>query len=137
MMRPSAPRSVLPLDARHDAIAVHRFGEIGRRDVDILPFGSGLGLIGNDESEPTGVRREPTDDEVHLFGQPVSIATDLKEFTGGHKRLQSTPEAGALVARHAQHPHQVPHRRGMMHVLANLGQEVFSHVSPFTNFQSE
>ena len=127
----------VPLDARDDAIAVHRFREIGGRDVDILPFLSGLGLIGNDESESTGIGREPTDDEVHLLGQAVSIATDLKKFTGGHQCLQSTPEAGALVAWHTQHPHQIADRRRMMHVLSNLAQEVFSHESPFTYFQSE
>ena len=109
-------------DTDDDAIAVHRLGEIGRGDVDIRALGVRVGLIGNDKAEPARVRRESSDDEVHLFRQPVSIAADLEEFTGSDERLQLSPESGALVARYTQHPHQVPHSRGMMGMLANLGQ---------------
>ena len=61
------------------------------------------------------------DDEVHLFGQSVSIAADLEEFTGSDERLQLSPESCALIARYAQHPHQIPHGCRMMGMLANLG----------------
>ena len=42
--------------------------------------------------------------------------------TGRNERFQLSPERYALIARDAQHPHQVPHSRGMMDMLANLGQ---------------
>ena len=87
-------------------------------------------MIGYDKPEPSRVRCQPPHDEVHLFRQPVPVATNLQEFSGSDKRLQLAPEAGAFVPGYAQHPHQVPHRGGMMGVLANLGQEFFSHVSP-------
>jgi hypothetical protein len=77
-------------------------------------------LIRNDKTEPARVRRESSDDEVHLFGQSVSIAADLEEFTRSYERFQLSSETCALIARDAQHPHQIPHCCGMMGVLAYL-----------------
>jgi hypothetical protein len=77
-------------------------------------------LIRNHKPESTRVRRETADDEVHLLGQSVSIAANLKEVAGGDQCLQPASEAGALVARYAQHPHQIPHRGRMMGVLPYL-----------------
>ena len=111
----------VPLDAHDNAIAVHRFREIGRCDVDVRSRSVGVWLIGNDKAEPARVGRESADDEVHLVGQSVSIAADLEEFTCSHERFQLSSETCALIARDAQHPHQIPHRGGMMGVLANLG----------------
>src|SRR5690349_7261036 len=62
----------LSLDARHHAIAVHRLGEIGRGDVDILPVSS-LRMLKNDEAESSRMRREAAHDEVHLFGQAETL----------------------------------------------------------------
>ncbi len=122
MMRPFGAPLRAAFDTDDDTIAVHRFGEIGRGDVDIRALSVRVGLIGNDKAEPTRVRRESSDHEVHLVRQSVAIAADLEEFTGSDERLQLSPESGAFVARYTQHPHQVPHSRGMMGMLANLGQ---------------
>jgi hypothetical protein len=122
----------MTLDTCNDTIAVHRFGKIGRRDVDVAlalsrvegPALAGLRLIGDDESEATWVCREPPYDQVHLFGQAVTVATDLEELARNNQCFLAAPEACALFARHSQHPHQVPHGGGIVSMLPNLGQEV-------------
>ena len=92
-----------------------------------------VGLLGHDEAEPAGVRREPPDDEVHLLGQAEAIAADLQQFAGGDQRLQLPLEAGALLAGHAQHLHQLARGGGMMDVLANLSsKKIVSHCHHLT-----
>ena len=48
----------LALDARHDAVAVHRLGQVRRRDVDVLALAR-LGVLGHDEAEAAGIGLQP------------------------------------------------------------------------------
>ena len=112
MMRPSSALSVSPLDARHDAVAVHRLGEIRGGDVDVLPLAARV--LGDDESETAGIRGEPADDEVHLLGQAEAVAANLQQLAGVTERLQLALEGGALLARHAQDLRELAGGGGMM-----------------------
>jgi hypothetical protein len=108
------------LDASDDAIAVHRLGEIGCGNVDVGSAFAGLGLIGNDKPESARVCGQTAHDEIHLLGQPVTVAANLQQLAGLDECFQSPSETDALVARNAQHPHQIPRGGGMMHVLPDL-----------------
>src|SRR5688572_4090648 len=91
----------LALHAHHHAIAVHRLGEIGSGDVDVLPF-AGLRLLGYHETEPSGVGREPADDEVHLVGKTETVAANLQQCSVGDELLELAGERLAFFARHLE-----------------------------------
>ena len=78
---PFEPLLGLPLDARDDAIAVHRLGQVGGRDVDVLLVAAST-VLGHDEAEAGRIGREPADDEVHLLGQAEAVAANLQQLAG-------------------------------------------------------
>ena len=68
------------LDARDDAVAVHRFVEMRTGDVDVA---AGVELtLGRDEAVAGRMRLQPADVEVHLLGQSESLASNLNEIAG-------------------------------------------------------
>ena len=78
-MRPSAPLSRHALDARDDAVAVHRLIQVAAGDVDVAVDVFDR-TIGHDEAEAARVGRDPPDDQVHPVGQAVAVAAGLDEL---------------------------------------------------------
>ena len=69
-----------PLDARDDAVAVHRLVQVRSRDVDVAAAVERP--LGDDEAVAAGMRLQPADVQVHLFGQAEALAANLDEIAG-------------------------------------------------------
>ena len=82
------------------------------------------GVLGHHESKTTGIGLQATDDEIHLLGQPESVAADLQEHAVADECLQLTLEAAALVARHAEELRKLACVGRMMNFVANESENV-------------
>ena len=112
------------LDARDDAVAVHGLIEIAAGDVDVA--GDAVDrAIGHDESEPAGVGRDPSDDQVHSIGQAVAVAPRLDERAGAGELLEQPLERRALLSRYLQPLEQLPRRRRVLDFVANQLEQLF------------
>ena len=119
------------LDARDDAVAVHRFVQVRPGDVDVAAASSGRS--GHDEAVAAGVRLEPADVEVHLLGQAEALAADLDEIAGGDERVEVALERRALVARHLEELKELADAGGMMHPLAHQRENLIGEKALFVN----
>ena len=108
------------LDAHDDAIAVQRFLQIVRGDVDVArqPFDRALG---RDEAEAGRVAVELADDEVHPIGQPVAIAP-ISISAPSVTRSRVALEAGRSSRGILQDAHQLARRGRMRHALPHAGE---------------
>ncbi len=97
------------LDARHHAVAVHRFLNVRGRDEHIRLAGA-TGAIGSHERVSAGVQLQPADDEIHLLGQAVPLAAHLHQQALVDEALELAPEACPPLARDRQKLHQLPRR---------------------------
>ena len=70
-----------PLDARHDAVAVHRLIQVAAGDVDVARHLLER-LVRHDEPEPARVRGDTPDDEVHPVRQAETVAARLNQVPG-------------------------------------------------------
>jgi hypothetical protein len=66
------------------------------------------------------------DVEVHLFGQPEPITSDLNEVAGGDERLDVPLERRAVVLGHFEYLEQLAHARGMMNPLSHEREHVIA-----------
>ncbi len=107
------------LDAGDHTIAVHRLHEARRRHVDVRGALTAGRAFGDDEAEAAATGLQAADDEVHLVGQAVAPAAQRHQGAARHEKIELAAERHALVARHVEYLHQLAHRRGVMHVLAN------------------
>ena len=96
------PALGLALDSHEDAIAVHRFGEIGSGNVDVLRLFARL-----DEAETPGIGQETAGDNVLFLGEGEPVAADLHEVASIDKRLELPFEGDVLLAWHAQETGQL------------------------------
>ena len=119
MTRPSTrPPSLIALDARDDAVAVHRLVQVRARDVDVA--GARLERpLGDDEAVAGRVRLQPADVQVHLLGQAEAVAADLDQIARRHERRDVAFERRAFVARNFEHLQQLAHGGRMVHPLAH------------------
>jgi hypothetical protein len=110
----------VPFDPCDDAIAVHGFGQLAGRNVEVLRLAlSRVGNLRNDEPKAAGVDRQTTDDKIHLVGQPEPIAAHWQQIAGGHEGFELTLERGDLLPRDAKRARQLARRRRMVDVFAN------------------
>ena len=79
---------------------MHRFGEVGRRDVDVLPSPGSTCRARRSRNRRVGL--ETAGDEVLRIGQAEPIAADLHQFAGMNERLELPPESDTLLAGHPQ-----------------------------------
>ncbi len=86
---------------------MHRFGEVGSRDVDVLRFFARLGVFGRDEAETRGIGLETAGDDVLFLGECEPVAADLHEVASIDKRLELPFEGDVLLAGHAEEPGQL------------------------------
>ena len=112
------------LDARDDAVAVHRLIQIAAGDVDVAADALNR-AIGHDESEPARVGRDPPDDQIHPIGQPVSVAPRLDERALADEVLEQPFERRALLPRYLQPLQQLPRRGRVLDLLANQLEQLF------------
>ena len=67
-----------PLDANHDAIAVHRFVQVRRRNVDVTARFERT--LGRDESVAGRMRLQAADVQIHLLGQTEPVPSNADEI---------------------------------------------------------
>ena len=72
-----------------------------------------------DEAIPCRICLQAADVEVHLFGQPESIPSNLNELAGSDERFDVPFERRLVVLGHFEHLQQLAHAGGMMHPLAH------------------
>ena len=107
-----------PLDANDDAIAVHRLIQVAPGDVDVAcdlferP-------IRNHEAKPSGVGRDPADDEIHAIRQAVPVAPGLYELAAGDQLPEQALERGTLFARKLEPLEQLTRGGGVVDLVAN------------------
>ena len=114
-----------PLDADHDAVAVHRFVERLVGNVDIAA-GRLERTLRRDEAVAGRVGLQAADVEVHLFGQAESIPSNLNELAGGDERLDVPLERRLVVLRHFEHLQQLAHAGGVMHPLPHQREDLIA-----------
>ena len=120
-----APAILDALDAHHDAIALHRFVEMGAGNVDVAarrfeqPFG-------RDETVTRRMGLEPADVKIHLLRQAEALAADLDQVAGGDQGFDVPFERGPVVARDLENLQQFAHAGGMVHPLAHEVENVFA-----------
>ena len=107
------------LDARDDTVAVQRFLDVRRRDVEILLAGA----VGHDEAVARRVHLEAPDDDIHPIGEAEAVAPDLEQLAFRDKRLQQPPERRAVLARHPEQLEQLARRGRVGDAIADLAQE--------------
>ena len=112
-----------PLDAHHHPVSMHGFGEVARRNVDVLPV-AWLRVLRHHKPEAPGVCLELAHHQVHLVRQPEPVAANLEQFAVGDERLEVALEGHALVARELEQLRQFTRGRGMVHLLANEAEDV-------------
>ena len=80
------------MDARDDAVAVHRRRQIRSGHEDVRLF-LRLAHVGNDEPESLRRHRELADDEVHAARHAVEVAAVLDDRAVGFECLKRRAEA--------------------------------------------
>ena len=113
-----------PLDADDDAVAVHGFVEMRRRDVDVAARVERT--LGRDEPVAGRMRLQPADVEVHLLGQAEALPADADQIAGRDERLEVALERGAIVARNFENLEQLAHAGGMVHPLPHEREDLVS-----------
>ncbi len=112
------------LDARDDAVAVHRLVQVAAGDVDVAvdPLHR---PIGHDESKSPRVGGDAPDDEIHPIGQAVAVAPRLDELALRDQILEQSFERRALVPRYLQPLQQLSRRRRVLDLVANQLEQLF------------
>jgi len=110
------------LDACDHAVAVHGLREVGRGDVDVFPVRP-LSVLGHHEPESPGISREAADDQIHLLGKAVAIASDLEELSCRDQGFQAAPETALFLAGHLEQTRQLTRGRRVVRMLSNAGEQ--------------
>jgi hypothetical protein len=117
---PLGPAGRLPLDAGDHAVAVHRFEEIAGGNVDITAHAAHRRhVFRHDEAESAGIRVKPSDDEVHLLGEPKAIAANLEEHAFAGECFQLPLERRAILTRNAKELREFTGAGRMMNLVAD------------------
>ena len=103
---------------------MHRLGEIGGCDVNVLPAPSlvdrslaRLRLFGHDKPEPAGIGLEPPDHQVHLLGDAVTVAANPQDRPVADQRLELPIEVVALLPGNPQELRELARGGGMVNVV--------------------
>ncbi len=117
------------LDARDDAIAVHRFVEMRAGNINVA---AGVErTLGNHEAVPRRMRLQPAGVKVHLLGQAEPMTTDVDELAVRDERFDMPLERRLVVERNFEQLEQLPHTCGMVHALAHEREHLIArkHIS--------
>jgi hypothetical protein len=114
-----------PLDARDNAIAMHRLVQVCPRDVDIAVHALDR-AVRDDESESARMRLDLADDKVHPVGQTEAVAARLNQLSGLDQRLQESCDGGPLFAGDFQALQELTGRCRMVHSVADGREQLFA-----------
>ena len=112
------------LDAREHAIAVHRFLDVGGRDVHVRRVAAGL--VWNHEAESRRMHLKTADDKIHLVRQADAAALGLDELAGRDERFQQTSKRRAFFLRNLERFGELARRGGMRDFLTHQLEDLFS-----------
>jgi len=115
-----AIRAMPMFDTSDDAVAVERFGQVGRGNVEM----GLIGHIGDDEPETARMGFQPADHDVHAVGKAEAVAPDLDQIAGGDECFEMPAERGSILPRHAEHLQQLLNCRRMIRALPNERQHL-------------
>ena len=115
---------MLPLDPRHDAIAVHRLIEVRSSDIEISRDAL-HGVVGGHKTEATRIHVHATRDETHPVRNPVAVTPDLDQRPRVDERVEPASERDALCAVEPEPLQQLPNRGGMIQLRADRLEEFF------------
>ena len=110
MMRPSAPLGVVPLDARHHAVAVQRFLHVDGGDVDVGLARAVAGFSGTTNPKPAGLQVSRPTTRFMRCGQPDARAADADHGALVEQPPQHRLQLAAVRPAQAQAAHQVTDR---------------------------
>ena len=113
-----------PLDAGHDAIAMHRLIQIAAGNVDVARHLLER-PIRHDEAKAARVGRDPADDEIHPVGQAVTVAARLHQLAVGHQLPEQALESRALLTGKLEPLEQLARGGGVVYLFANQLEELF------------
>jgi hypothetical protein len=77
----------------------------------------------NDEAEPARIGVKPSDDEVHLLGEPKTIAANLEEHAFAGERFQLPLERRAILAWNAEELGELTGAGRMMDFVADESEQ--------------
>ena len=120
-IRPSARSPLTPLDARDDAVAVHRLVQVAAGDVEVAATSS-IGRSGTTNPKPRGlVSIRPTTRFIRS-GRPNRLPRVFDQIAAGNERLEMPAQRRPLVPRHAKHLQQFLNGRRMIGALPDERQ---------------
>ena len=118
-------RSPRALDARDDAVAVHRLIQVAARDEDVAGHAFDR-PVRDDEAEAARMGLDPADDQVHAVGQAETVAARLNQVAGLDEPLEQAFQRGALFAGDLQPLHQFAGGGRVLDPVADGGQQLFA-----------
>ena len=113
-----------PLDAGHDAIAVHGLIQVAAGDVDVAGHLFER-PIRHDEAEAARIGGDSPDDQVHPIRQAITVAPGLDQLAVGDELAQQAFEGRALLPGELEPLQQLAGRGGVVDLFPNQLEQLF------------